>query len=146
MSNEHKTAAIKIAVATNDNFKVAGHVGRCKAFLVFETDGSKIMDKTIRENLFTNHGRHGNHNEEHHHHGEGHRHHDHHNLIDGLNDCEALIFNHGGMRLIEDLKAHDIKPILTDEELAEDAVLKYLSGELIIAEDNVCGGHDHHHH
>ena len=45
----------KIAVATNDNVLVAGHVGRCKAFLIYETDGSKIISKEIRENSFTHH-------------------------------------------------------------------------------------------
>lgn len=142
MLNEDKNLSGKIAVATNDNQKVAGHLGRCKAFLVFETDGSKILDKVIRINSFTNHGKHHNHNKEHHHHhSEGQGQHNHHNLIDGLKDCDALIFSHGGWRMIEDLKANNIKPILTNEVLAEDAVLKYLSGELIIAEENVCSGH-----
>jgi predicted Fe-Mo cluster-binding NifX family protein len=133
---------MKIAVATNDNQTVAGHVGRCNAFLVFETHESKILKKEIRENSFTHHKQHHDDDREHqHHHGGGHEN-AHHGLVDGLNDCEALIFNHGGWRLIEDLKAHNIKPILTDEKLAENAVLKYLNGELIVNEDNVCN--DHH--
>ena len=36
---------MKIAVATNDNRTVAGHVGRCKAFIVYETEGSKTISK-----------------------------------------------------------------------------------------------------
>ena len=135
---------MKIAVATNDNKKVDGHVGRCKAFLVFETDGTKIIDTVIRINSFTNHGKHHEHTNENHQSGEGNGHqHNHHNLINGLKDCDALIFNHGGVRLIEDLKAHNIKPILTNEEIAIDAVLKYLSGNLVISEENVCSGHQH---
>lgn len=134
---------MKIAVATNDNQKVAGHVGRCKAFLVFETSDSKITDKVIRINSFTNHGNHHDHNSEHHQHGEGHGQHNHHNLIDGLKDCDVLIFNHGGWHLIEDLKANNIKPILTNEDIAEDAVLKYLSGDLVVSKENVCSGHQH---
>ncbi|MBK7631810.1 MAG: hypothetical protein IPJ23_14110 [Ignavibacteriales bacterium] len=145
MSNNIKSNNnLKIAVATNDNKKVAGHIGRCKAFLVFETDGSKIIDKVIRINSFTNHGEHHDHNHENHRHDEGSGHqHNHHNLIDGLKDCNALIFNHGGWRLIEDLKANNIKPILTNEEIPEDAVLKYLSGNLVISEENVCSGNKH---
>lgn len=130
---------MKIAVATDDNQTVAGHVGRCGTFIVFETDESKILNKEIRENSFTHHKQHEEHNEEH---GQ-HRGHNHHSLIDGLKDCAALIFNHGGWRLIEDLKAHNIIPVLTDEKLAEDAVSKYLKGELIINEGNVCQGHHH---
>ncbi|MFZ2323583.1 MAG: NifB/NifX family molybdenum-iron cluster-binding protein [Ignavibacteriaceae bacterium] len=130
---------MKIAVATDDNQTVAGHVGRCGTFIVFETDESKILNKEIRENSFTHHKQLEEHNEEH---GQ-HRGHNHHSLIDGLKDCAALIFNHGGWRLIEDLKAHNIIPVLTDEKLAEDAVSKYLKGELIINEGNVCQGHHH---
>ena len=70
-------------------------------------------------------------------------HHRHHNLINGLKDCDALIFNHGGWRLIEDLKAHNIKPILTNKVIAEDAVMKYISGNLVISEEKVCRGHQH---
>jgi predicted Fe-Mo cluster-binding NifX family protein len=137
---------MKIAVATNDNQKVAGHVGRCNAFLVFETDDSKILDKVVRINSFTNHGKPRDHNHDHenHQHGEGNgQQHNHHNLIAGLKDCDALIFNHGGWRLIEDLKANNIKPLLTNEIFAENAVLKYLSGDLEISEENVCSGHQH---
>ena len=129
---------MKIAVATNDNQSVAGHVGRCKAFIVYETEGSKTINKEIRMNSFTHH----NHNKEQHQQGEGHGH-SHHNLIEGLKDCKVLIFNHGGWRLIDDLKAHNIIPFLTDEKLVEDAVLKYLSGDLIVNEENVCRGHNH---
>jgi predicted Fe-Mo cluster-binding NifX family protein len=132
---------MKIAVATNDNQSVAGHVGRCRAFIVFETNDSQIVKKEIRENSFTNHMQHRE-NDEEHHHGEGHGHgHNHHNLISGLKDCQVLIFNHGGWRLIEDLKANNIIPVLTDERLAEDAVTKYIKGELIINDENVCQGH-----
>ena len=127
----------KIAVATNDNVLVAGHVGRCKAFLIYETDGSKIISKEIRENSFTHHSPNGDHAKDHHHqNGDGHQ-----NLVAGLKDCESLIFNHGGWRLIEDLKAHNITPILTNEEVAENAVLKYLNGNLVISEENVCRSH-----
>ena len=38
---------MKIAVATNDNQTVAGHVGRCKAFIVYQTDGLKTLNKEI---------------------------------------------------------------------------------------------------
>ena len=143
MSNKTKSNnRLKIAVATNDNQKVAGYVGRCKAFIVFETDGREIIDRLIRTNSFTNHGK--QHDHDNHQHGEeiGHQH-NHHNLIDGLKDCDALIFNHGGWRLIEDLKEHKIKSILTNEEFAEDAVVKYLKGDLVISEENVCSGHQH---
>ncbi len=127
----------KIAVATDNGRNIAGHVGRCKSFLIFETNGKEIVNREVRENSFTHHRQH---HEEHNH--EGH-HHNHQNLIDGLKDCNVLIFNHGGWRLIEDIKAHNITPILTNETIAEEAVKKYLNGELINIEENVCAGHHH---
>jgi len=130
---------MKIAVATNDNSTVAGHVGRCRAFLIYQTDGSNIQSKEVRENSFTHHGQKNGGGEEHHGEGQGHGHQ---NLIEGLKDCEVLIFNHGGWRLIEDMKAHNITPILTNEEIAESAVLKHIKGELIIFEENVCRSHN----
>lgn len=133
---------MKIAVATNDNIKVAGHVGKCKSFLVFETDEKSILNKSVRINSFTHHGQHSSHNHEHNH-SENHAH-SHHNLIEGLKDCDVLIFNHGGRRLIEDLKVNNIKPVLTDELIAESAVLKYLKGELLSNEENICQEHHHH--
>lgn len=140
MLNEKNSQSTgKIAVATNDNLKVAGHVGRCRSFLIFDTEDKKIINKMTRINSFTHHGQ-QDHNHQELHQGGGHGHH---NLIDGLKDCEVLIFNHGGWRLIEDLKANNIKPVLTDEVMAEDAVQKYLDGTLVINEDNVCQGHHH---
>lgn len=131
----------KIAVATNDNVLVADHVGRCKAFIIYETDESKIISKEIRENTFTHHSQNHDPAEKHHHlHGEGNGH-GHQSLVDGLKDCGSLIFNHGGWRLIEDLKAQNITPILTNEEVAENAVIKYLNGKLVISEENACRGH-----
>lgn len=143
-SDVNPRTSSKIAVATDNGRNIAGHVGRCKSFLIFETNGKEIVNKEVRENSLTHHRQHQEeHRHEGHNHDEGHRQHSHPNLIEGLKDCEALIFNHGGWRLIEDLKSHNITPVLTDEKLAEEAVLKYLKGELIVNEDNVCSGHHH---
>ncbi len=133
----------RIAVATNDNIKVAGHVGRCNAFIVFEVENNKVLNKVVRINSFTNHKNHDHmQNDEHQHNGEGHGN-GHHNIVNGLSDCEALIFNHGGWRLIEDLKSNNITPVLTNESFADAAVQKYLDGTLTISEENVCQGHHH---
>ncbi len=129
---------MKIAVATNDQKHVTGHLGRCRSFLVYETNESGIMNKELRENTFTHHRISGaSHHEEHH--GEGH--HSHQALVDGLKDCSHVIFQSGGMRVIEDLKSNNIIPILTDERIADDAVLKLLNGKLEIKEDNSCNHH-----
>ena len=135
---------MKIAVATNEQQKrVMGHLGRCRYFLIYDTDESGITGKEVRENTFTHHMMHGG---EDHHHGEGHQHggghgHSHAALVDALQDCEYIIFQSGGWRVIEDLKAGNITPVLTDETEADEAVQKFLKGELEEKEDGSC----HHH-
>jgi predicted Fe-Mo cluster-binding NifX family protein len=127
----------KIAIATNDQQRITGHIGRCRAFMVYEIDGEKIISKELRENNFTNHRRGGEH-----HHGEGDEHR-HTHLIDGLKDCKYLISSGGGWRVVEDLKQHNISTLFTDVEMIEDAVNKFIKGELKNETDLVCNHSDH---
>ena len=134
---------MKVAVASNNHVNVSGHLGRCKAFVVFETNENEILNREIRENTFRHHEHHGNHehHEGHQHeHGEGHSH-NHNALIEIIKDCDHVIFQSGGWRVIEDLKASHINPILTDEGDAEEAVKKFLTGSLVSKEDNTCRNH-----
>jgi len=137
----------KIAIATNDQKKVTGHIGRCRAFMIYEIDGEKIVNKELIENNFTNHSRGGGH---HHHHGEGEGHggrghgrHSHEHLINALKDCNYLISSGGGWRVVEDLKQHDIITLFTDVESIDDAVSKFINGELKNETDLVCDHNDH---
>jgi predicted Fe-Mo cluster-binding NifX family protein len=130
---------MKIAVATNDQRRVTGHIGRCRAFMIYEIDGGKIINKELMENLFTNH-RMKEHS--HQHHGNGGRH-SHLHLIEGLKDCEYLISKGGGWRVVEDLKNYNIKTLFADEELIEDAVNKFIKGELKNNKDLICKDDEH---
>jgi predicted Fe-Mo cluster-binding NifX family protein len=128
---------MKIAIASNDLKHVTGHLGRCKSFIIYNAESGKITGKEIRQNTFTHHGQ-GNHgHQDHHEHGEGH-HHSHAALVEALKDCEAVIFQSGGWRVMEDLKAGNIIPFLTDERMADEAAEKYLKGELVERLDNNC--------
>jgi len=128
----------KIAVATNDQKSVTGHIGKCKSFVVYEIDGDKIIKREVRENLFTNHRMM---HQSHQHQGEGGHSHTH--LIEGLKDCKYLISRGGGWRVVEDLKQHNITTLFADVELIEDAVNKFIKGELKNEMDLVCN-HDEH--
>jgi predicted Fe-Mo cluster-binding NifX family protein len=139
MNNPTNTFKGKIAIATNDQHRVTGHIGRCRAFMVYEIDGEKIVNKELRDNNFTNHRRGGEH---HHSHGEGGEHR-HTHLIEGLKDCKFLISSGGGWRVVEDLKQHNISTLFTDVEMIEDAVNKFVKGELKNDEDLVCNHSDH---
>lgn len=136
LSDNNKNFTGKIAVATDDLNRVTGHIGRCRAFMVYDIAGEKILSKEFRENLFTNH-RKGEHHHGHHREGEGRHSHEH--LIDGLHDCSYLISSGGGWRVVEDLNKHNIKTLFTNVELIEDAVNKFISGELKNETDLTCG-------
>jgi len=124
----------KIAIATNDQQRVTGHIGRCRAFMVYEINGDKVANKELRENDFTNHRRGGEH---HQHHGDGGGH-SHTHLIAGLKDCKYLISSGGGWRVVEDLKQHNITTLFTDVEMIDDAVNQFIKGELKNETDLVC--------
>lgn len=126
----------KIAIATNNGMNVTGHIGRCRSFMIFDIDGEKIIDKELRENVFTHH-RMSNQHHEHHNHGEGGGH-SHTGLIEGLKDCSYLVSHGGGWRVVEDLKRNNITTLFTDVELIEDAVNKFIKGELKNDTDLVC--------
>jgi len=130
---------MRIAVATDDNKSITGHVGRCLAFAIYDVNGETIEKKEIRENTFTHHRMEKSQNHERHH-GEGQQH-GHSRLIDGLKDCSVLLFSGGGWRLIEDLEKNNIKPFLTEEADIETAVHKFAKGELVENKNLTCNGH-----
>lgn len=146
MNNETNNFKGKIAIATNDQKRVTGHIGRCRAFMVYEIDGEKIVNKELRENLFTNHRRNGEHHQHPAHtagrHGEGGGH-SHTHLIEGLKDCSYLVSSGGGWRVVEDLKQHNILTLFTEVEMIEDAVNKFIIGELKNETDLVCDHNEH---
>ncbi len=141
---------MKIAVATNNGVNVTGHLGRCRSFIVYELENNEIKERSLRENVFTHHNRQGNgvglghhnhHGEEHgHNHGEGQ--HGHNELVEGLRDCQTVIFNSGGWRVVEDLRTNNIQPFLTDETDADSAVYKFIKGELEERLENRCSHHE----
>jgi predicted Fe-Mo cluster-binding NifX family protein len=132
----------KIAIATNDQKRVTGHIGRCRGFMIYEIDGEKIINKESRENQFTNHrmggGQQHHHGEGEAHRGQGHGRHSHEHLINGLKDCSYLISSGGGWRVVEDLKQHNITTLFTNVESIDDAVNKFIIGELKNETDLVC--------
>jgi predicted Fe-Mo cluster-binding NifX family protein len=146
LTNEKPKFSGKIAVATNDQKRVTGHIGRCRGFMVFEINDQKIINKELRENQFTNHRRGGGH----HHHGEGEEHrgqghgrHGHERLVEGLKDCKYLISSGGGWRVVEDLKEHNIETLFTDVKSIDDAIEKFIKGELVINMDLTCNHNEH---
>ena len=49
MSNEVKAQfSGKLAIATDDQKRVTGHIGRCRGFMIYEIDGEKVINKELR--------------------------------------------------------------------------------------------------
>jgi len=83
-------------------------------------------------------GQHHNHGEGEAHRGQGHGRHSHEHLINGLKDCSYLISSGGGWRVVEDLKQYNIITLFTNEEFIDNAVNKFIKGELKNETDLVC--------
>jgi predicted Fe-Mo cluster-binding NifX family protein len=139
---ELNTFTGKLAFATNDGVSVAGHPGRCKAFMIYELNNGVVVNKELRENTFTHHRASGAQEEQHGHtHEENHQGHSHQSLIDALKDCSFFIAKMGGWRIVEDLKNNNITPLFTSIEIIESAVEMFIKAELKNNDELVC----HHH-
>jgi predicted Fe-Mo cluster-binding NifX family protein len=128
----------KIAIATNDGARVTGHIGRCKSFMIYQLEGDKIINKELRENVFTHHRMHQGHQ----HHGESGGH-NHTQLINGLKDCSYLISSGGGWRVVEDLKKNNIIPVFSDIDSLEEALNQFIKGELKDDAGLICNHNEH---
>ena len=132
---------MKIAVATDDNINVCGHVGKCRGFVVFDVENGKILNKEMRKNSFTNHfnrihdsDRHQHSHERGHGSGNGHK-----RLAEGLKDCNYLVSRGMGRRLIEDIESNGIQTVVTTEMNAETAAISLESGRIKHDDNLICG-------
>ena len=132
---------MRIAVATDDNINVCGHVGKCRGFLILDVENGKVTNKEVRQNVFTNHFNGNNGSGDHHHgRGSGHGTNDgHKRLAEGLKDCEYLISHGMGRKLVEDFQSHGIKTLVTVELDAERAAINLANGKLRTDNDLICG-------
>jgi predicted Fe-Mo cluster-binding NifX family protein len=131
---------MRIAVASDDNVNVCGHVGKCKGFLIFDVENGKIFKKEIRENSFTDHFNRKHNDRNHHTQGRGHGSNDgHKRLAEGIKDCDYLVSHGMGRRLVEDLESLDIKTLVTIELDAECAAINLELGKLKHNNNLICG-------
>lgn len=114
---------MKIAVAS-DGTKVSGHFGHCEGFYVFTAEDGKIVKKEYVKSPGHDHGI----------------------LPNILDDLGVNLIISGGMGkgAIDLFVAKKIEIVTGAVGEAEDAVIRYLNGELISTE-MVCQEHAHHH-
>jgi predicted Fe-Mo cluster-binding NifX family protein len=131
---------MRIAVASDDGIKIAGHFGRCAGFEIFDIVEDKATKIESRPNSNSHHHQHGQEDcDEHGHHGGVHNHE---SFLNALHDCQAVICRGMGRRAVADLAARGIKPVITDDDVtASEAVSLYAQSRLNVSSDSQCCSH-----
>jgi predicted Fe-Mo cluster-binding NifX family protein len=123
---------MNIAVSTTDGKTICGHLGKCRSFIIFETDGKEIKDRrTISAGgLCPGHGPEAG--------AQGHN-------VSPFDGCQAVITQGMGQGMLNSLAAAGIQPVMTNLTDPDAAVMDFLSGRLSgTARSNCsCGEHGH---
>ena len=122
---------MKIAVPSDDGTTIAPHFGRARYFVMFDANEGKILQKELIENN-------PYHDDPTHEHGS---HHSHERLVSMLSDSEVIIARGMGKRAVADLAQAGIKPVFTELESAEEAVVAFSNGTLKECAQPDCGHH-----
>jgi predicted Fe-Mo cluster-binding NifX family protein len=126
---------MKIALATLNGNTVTGHFGRTKAFVVVELEDGVEVKRAVREVGSCTHGTDPD---------PGHRRR-HHDLVDTVRDCDAVIAGGMGLPVQERLQEAGLEVVLTDTRVIDEAVQQYGAGTLVhdASRAHAPGG-DHH--
>ncbi len=113
---------MKIAIASDDEIKIAPHFGRTNGFVIVDLENGRITNREYKENDFTGHrrGLEGN----------NHQPGRHDPILTALKDCDIIISHGMGRRLFSDLKVSGIETYLTEEEYVARAINLYVDGSL----------------
>lgn len=125
---------MKIAVITDDEHTISQHFGRAPYYLVVTVENGQIMQRELRDKLG-----HAQFSDESHEpeslgqpHGLGPAAHGRHmRMAAAIDDCEALLCGGMGAGAYQSLQARGIKPIVTDIEAIDAAVMAYVEGRII---------------
>lgn len=125
---------MKIAAITEEGKTISRHFGRAPYYLVITIQDKKIVDSELRNKP----GHAQFHEEEHNHARTEERHgfgpaadHRHGRMAETIADCEAVLCRGMGMGAYENMKAHNIRPVVTDIANIEEAVVAFVSGQIV---------------
>lgn len=126
---------MKIAAVTDDGKTISHHFGRAPYYMVVSVEDGKITHRELREkaghNQFVDEGHsHGQEADERHGYGPA-ADNRHKRMTDTITDCEAVLCRGMGMGAYENMKARNIRPIVTDIADIDEAVNAYASGQII---------------
>lgn len=125
---------MKIAAITDDGKTISQHFGRAPYYQVVTVENGKIIDRQLREKLGHNHFASQPHAEEQH--GQQHgmdagSHQKHMQMAEAIADCEALLCGGMGMGAYQSMVSRGIKPVVTELNDIDQAVLAYAEGRLV---------------
>ena len=126
---------MKIAAITEDGQTISQHFGRAPHYMVVTVTDGKIVERDLRDKLGHAHfrgephdheaevaGRHGFGPDADNRHGR---------MSEAIADCEALLCRGMGMGAYESMKQRNIRPVVTDIENIEEAVMAYVGGHIV---------------
>lgn len=123
---------MKIAIASDDEIKIASHLGRTNGFVIVDLEDGKVKDREYRKNDFTGHKRGMK--------GSSHEPGRHGPILVALKDCDVIISHGMGRRLVSDLEVAGIETYLTEEEDVAKAINLFAEDKL---DNNPERGCDH---
>jgi predicted Fe-Mo cluster-binding NifX family protein len=127
---------MKIAAITEDGSTISQHFGRAPQYLVVTVENGSIVARELRDKL--GHGQfYGSEPEPDH--GQGHERHGfgpvaddrHARMSAAIADCEVLLCRGMGMGAYENMKQRNIRPIVTDIENIDEAVMACINGQIV---------------
>lgn len=130
---ENRRDNMKIAVITEDGATVSQHFGRAPLYVVATVENGKVVSKETRAKA--GHHTFGGGHEAPHQPGEPHgfdagSEAKHATMAQPISDCQVLLAGGMGMGAYHSLKSYTIEPVVTDVENIDEAVRRYLAGNL----------------
>jgi len=128
---EPREGNMNIAVSSIDGKTICGHLGKCKDFIIYKTDGKEIQSKSF---ISTGGACPGNGDD----HGAAHTHN-----VSPFDGCRAVITQGMGQGMLNGLLQAGIQPVITDQSDPDTVVLKFLTGELSGTTRSTCECGEH---
>jgi predicted Fe-Mo cluster-binding NifX family protein len=125
---------MKIAAITDEGTTISQHFGRAAYYMVVTVEDGKIVNRELREKLGHSQFANQPHPEEvpgQPHGMDATSHNKHLQMAEAIADCEALLCRGMGMGAYESMKMRGIRPIVTDIESIDEAVLAYVEGKIV---------------
>ena len=123
-----------IAAVTDDGITISQHFGRAKYYEVLFIENSKVIKRERREKLGHNNFSQDEQSHQHSHeqHGvDGNSHNKHISMAEAIKDCKFLLARGMGGGAYQSMVKLNIKPIVTDIRMIEDAVVALINGTII---------------